>query len=251
MSRKTTAFIVARLGSTRLPQKALLPILGRPMIERMIDRVREARLVDDIAIATTTLPEDRALVDLAQQLACGCYQGSPENVSRRVADAAAEHGADVIVELLADNPLVHSDLIDDVIGLFRKQQSDYAANVTKEYQHCPSQFKKFPIGIRVQVYTSDAAKRWSDFPDFVGHELGTTAFMFRNTDHFKCDYLEADGRWEAVNQPDHHLAVNYRKNYELVERIFEHLYPTHPNFSLPVVMAWIKDHPQSMTLMGS
>ena len=248
---KTVGMIIARLGSTRLPQKAIRPLFGQPMIGRLIERVKHARSLEGVALVTTTLPEDEKLVALADAWGCLSFRGSPDNVSQRIADAAQSLSCETVVELLADNPLIHSDLIDDVVDLYRSQKSDYAASVTVEYSHLPETLKRFPIGIRVQAYSARVASRWNEFPQFLNSPLGTTAFMFRQEDQFRCAYLEAQGKWGELLEPQYHLAVNYQKNFDLIERIFADLYPMDSNFSLPQVVRWMKNHQNLHHLMGS
>lgn len=247
---RTIAFIVARLGSTRLPRKALLPMAGKPMIERLLDRVRRARLLDEVALATTTLPEDAELSEFAKAQGIRCFRGSPDNVSLRMSQAAEALGAGTIVELLGDNPLIHSELIDAVVSVRRERGSDYAASISKEYRHI-HEVRRFPIGIRVQVYQAAAAKRWSEFPEFLSRDLGTTAFMFMNHRLFRCDYLQADGPWAPVHEPEMNFAVNYRRNFDLVERMFSDLLPGDENFSLPKAAEWIRARPEAVAAMGN
>ena len=58
---KISATIAARVGSTRLPGKVLLPILGRPMLELQIERIRQSLLIDEVILATSETPENDAL----------------------------------------------------------------------------------------------------------------------------------------------------------------------------------------------
>lgn len=249
MSR-TVAFIVARLGSTRLPRKALLPMAGKPMIERLLDRTRKARFLDEIALATTTLPEDAALAEFARSRGIRCFRGSPDNVSLRMSQAAEAFGAETVVELLGDNPLIHSGLIDGVLSVYRERGSDYAASVSKEYRHL-HEVRRFPLGVRVQAYKASCAKRWEEFPEFLSRDLGTTAFMFMNHRRFRCDYLQAEGAWESVHEPEVNFAVNYRRNFDLVERIFSDLLPKDENFGLPEAVDWVRSRPGAAAAMGN
>lgn len=249
MSR-TIALLVARLGSSRLPRKALLPMAGKSMLERLLERTRRARGVDEVAVATTTLAEDAELGEFAKTRGIRCFRGSPDNVSLRMAQAAEALGADTVVELLGDNPLIHADLIDGVLSLYRERGSDYAASVSAEYKHL-HEARRFPVGVRVQAYKASAAKRWAEFPEYLTRDLGTTAFMFMNPRLFRCDYLQAEGPWEAAHAPEQNFAVNYRRNFDLVERIFSDLLPQDENFGISKAVAWARAHPESAAGMGN
>ena len=164
--------------------------------------------------------------------------------------AAEAFGAETVVELLGDNPLIHSDLIDGVLSLYRERGSDYAASVSAEYKHL-HEARRFPVGVRVQAYKAEAAKRWAEFPEYLTRDLGTTAFMFMNHRVFRCDYLQAEGPWAAAHAPEQNFAVNYRANFDLVARMFSELSPKGENFSIPEAVAWARSHPDSAAGMGN
>lgn len=241
---KVVGLLVARLGSTRLPRKALKPLAGKPMIERLAERVRRAASLSELAVATTTLPEDAELCAFAERLGLRSFRGSPDNVSLRMAQAAAGLGADAVVELLADNPLIPPDLVDATVARL-SSGSDYAATVTKEYPD-EAHRRLFPVGVRVQAYTRAAAEAWADYPQFLNGPLGTTAFLFKNPARFKLSFVEAAGPWKDCSEKDWTFAVNYARNFELSERIFSAL---GDHCGLPEVCAWTRANPEHLALM--
>lgn len=243
---KVVGLLVARLGSTRLPRKALKPMAGKAMIERLADRVTAAKSLDALAVATTTLPEDADLCAWAASRGLQSFRGSPDNVSLRMSQAAEALGADAVVELLVDNPLIPADMVDATVGLLRGG-ADYAATVTKEYPK-ESARRLFPIGVRVQAYSRAAAAAWSDYPDMVGGPLGTTAFIYQNPERFRLGFVEADGPWRSCSYPDWTFAVNYQRNFELNEKIFTAL-GEDGRFGLPEVCEWARRHPEHLHLM--
>ena len=248
---KTTALIVARMGSSRLPGKAMLPILDKHMIERMIERVRYSRYVSEIIIATTELIGDDVLASLAKRVGVGCFRGSVDNVLGRIHGAIASTRADLIIELLGDNPLVHSDLIDDVSDFYCTNGFDYAASVTTEYPHAGPELAKFPTGIRVQVYTPAVLDRCEQLANTPYHREHSTSYIYEHPETFKLGYFEAKGKWAELNRPELTFAVNYQKNLELVRLIFEGCYPQNANFSLGQVLAFYDENPTLRTLMGA
>ena len=93
----TTLIIVqARMTSTRLPGKVLLPLAGEPKLTRLVDRLRRVQRADGIVIATTTNATDDPIAALCAQLGVPCHRGSEHDVLSRYADAARLHGADVV-----------------------------------------------------------------------------------------------------------------------------------------------------------
>lgn len=125
---RRVAIVQARMGSTRFPGKMLAPLGSRPLLEWVLRRVQSARLLDAVVLATTDLPRDRPLVDLARQLGVATFSGSETDVLGRFAAAAAQHRADVVVRVCADNPFVDGAEIDRLLAFFAVQDVDYACN---------------------------------------------------------------------------------------------------------------------------
>ena len=182
------ALIVARLSSKRLPKKNILKVSGMPMIRQLAERVSKSNFVDKVIIATSNLPSDDPLEELAKKIGIGCYRGSLENVMERICETASAYECDTIVEILGDNPLVHADLIDDVINLYLKEGLDYAANITSEYLPFSEKKSLFSIGLRVQVYSKIVADLYSDYADYPGNGRHPCAFIFDNPEKFKVNY---------------------------------------------------------------
>jgi len=226
------ALIIARLSSTRLPNKNILEISGKPMIIQLADRVSKSKKVDKVIIATSNLPSDDPLEELAKRYDILCHRGSLENVMERIVGAAEEFDCETIVEILGDNPLVHSDLIDDVIDLHESYKADYTANITTEYDPYCENMSLFSVGLRVQVYSLNAAREYIKFPEYESNDRHPSAFMFDNPEIFKISFLEAKGKWKFMNRPRLNFAVNYRKNFKLIEKIFKQQYQNNPNFNL-------------------
>ena len=247
---KVTALIAARMGSSRLPGKVMMPILGKPMLERMIERVRHSRYVNQIVVATTDLPEDAAIETLATRCGIECFRGSAQDVLGRINEAAAAYAAEVVVEMLGDNPLVHADLIDEVIEFYKKGRSDYVANVTSEYPHARANIKKFPIGIRVQVFPLSVLNRCARLAHDPRHREHSTSFIYEHPEVFRLGYFEAKGRWRDLNRPSLTFAVNYQENLEMIRRIFERCYPIDPNFPLSAVIHTLESDSPLRHLMG-
>ena len=247
----TGAFLIARLSSSRLSAKNILKILDKSMIELMIERVKTSQLIDKVIITTSTHPSDDPLEELAHKLKVGCFRGSLENIMDRICNAAETHDCNTIVELLGDNPLVHCELIDDVIEFYQAGGYDYAATVTKEYPVSRLEKKLFPIGIRVQVYSRQTAEQWKDYPEYAkGETKGTTAFIFEHPEKYKTGYFEAKGKWAFINKPDLTFAVNYRKNFDMIQAIFERNYPQDRIFSLKKVFEQLEKEKHLHLLMG-
>ena len=146
MSR-TVAIVQARMSSTRLPGKVLLPLHGMPMIAFMCQRVRRARLVDALVLATSTDLADDALAAEAARHGIDCHRGDLADVLSRFEGAASAANADLIVRLTGDCPLIEPALIDLVVRTLSERGADYASNVT---------VPTYPDGLDVEAFTRAA-----------------------------------------------------------------------------------------------
>src|SRR5579859_4104895 len=113
--RPIIAISQARMNSTRLPAKVLRPILGKPLLWWHLTRLRRARNLDGVVVATTEAPGSDPIAQIAQDLGIPVHRGSEQDVLARFAGAAAMAGAATIVRVTSDCPLIDPVLVDQVI----------------------------------------------------------------------------------------------------------------------------------------
>lgn len=148
---KTIALIQARMSSTRLPGKVLKRSYGRTMLERMVERVRLSKTLQQVIVATTTDPSDDRIERFCQRQGIPVFRGNLHDVLDRYYQAAREFQADVIVRLTGDCPLIDPVLIDDVVQELIDKRLDFACN------RLPPPFKRtYPIGLDVEACTFSA-----------------------------------------------------------------------------------------------
>src|SRR5258706_7744145 len=127
-SMKIVAIIQARMGSTRLPGKVLRDLGGETVLARVVNRTRRSTLLDEVVVATSVLAADDAIVQECERLTVACFRGDELNVLDRYYRAAQEFGADSIVRITADCPLIDWELMDATIRSGLDQKADYATN---------------------------------------------------------------------------------------------------------------------------
>lgn len=148
---KTVAIIQARLGSSRLPAKVLLPLpTGRTVIEEVIHRAKQINGVDEVVVA---IPEKDAAI-LERYISVRCVKGSETDVLSRYWMAAKEAEADVIVRITADCPMLNPTVCSEVVALRARSDVDYASNIWPA--------RSFPQGFDCEVFTMDALQRAND-----------------------------------------------------------------------------------------
>jgi spore coat polysaccharide biosynthesis protein SpsF len=135
---KPAIVITARLGSTRLPRKVLTPLGGRSALERLVERLRQARLPEAIVLCTSTLPEDDELEALAGQLGIDVFRGDPDDILVRWRDAARAHDIDLLVTCDGDDVFCDPVHVDRVVQAYRETGADYIACVGLPFGAAPT-----------------------------------------------------------------------------------------------------------------
>lgn len=144
---RRVAIIQARMSSSRYPGKVLASLGGLPMIVFMVRRVRASRLLDGLLVATSTDPSDDALANTLQEYGIECFRGHLNDVLDRYTQAARSLGAEHVVRLTGDCPLMDADLVDRGLSELARGDTDYVANNLP-----PS----YPDGLDVECFTMAA-----------------------------------------------------------------------------------------------
>lgn len=118
------AIIQARMGSTRFPGKSLYPVAGKPLIWHLIHRLKQARAVTHVCVATTTDPSDDPLAAYAAEQGAVVVRGSVDNVLERYLTAARRLEAEVVIRVTGDSPLVAPDIIDAMVERLLEADAD-------------------------------------------------------------------------------------------------------------------------------
>lgn len=172
---KTVAVCQARMGSTRLPGKVLMDIAGRPCLEWVVEAARRAPGVDEVIVATSTLPADDAIEAWANKKGVRVVRGSETDVLSRYLAALSATQADIIVRLTADCPFLDPTVIGEVIALRKKKGADYATNTDPP---------TYPDGLDCEVFTR-ATLESAHREAVRGTDRDTvTRFMVRNRHRF-------------------------------------------------------------------
>ena len=231
MSTSTVIIVQARMTSTRLPGKVLLPIAGRPMLAYQLERLHRVRQAARTVVATTTNAVDDAIVSVAAALGVACTRGPEFDVLARYAQAARETQASVVVRATADCPLLDPTLIDDAICTFLREPGryDYVSNMLE-----PS----YPYGMAVEVFSAAALAAADAEATEEAEREHVTPFIYWRPKRFKIGSLTmrpdlSSNRW----------TVDTKEDFELVSRILETLYPRTPEFCMADVLELLDQHP--------
>lgn len=229
--RKTVAVIQVRMGSTRLPGKALMRAAGKPLLGHLIERLKRARLVDQIVVATTVNREDDAIGALCETMGIGCYRGSAEDVLGRVVGALQAYQADIHVEIHGDGPLLDWRVIDELIARFHGTKCDVATN---------AQTITYPPGLEAWVYPTrllEDVERVAKEPEY---RESPSRYVMRHPDRYTIVNQEAP---QHLRRPDVYLEVDEAVDFELLREVIEALYPGNAAFTTEEILAFLDARP--------
>jgi spore coat polysaccharide biosynthesis protein SpsF len=201
--------IQARMGSTRLPGKVLLDIAGRPMLERVVERVRRCRNAGQAVVATTTQARDEAIVAACGTLQVPVVRGSEDDVLDRYIQAARAFGADVVVRVTADCPLLDPDVTDGVIAAFLAARPDYASNTLK---------RTYPLGLDTEVVSMAALENaWREATE-PAHRVHVTPYLYLTPGRFRLLPVAGED-----DHSGHRWTVDAPEDLELVRAVYDRL----------------------------
>src|SRR5262252_3380757 len=212
---KTVVVVQARTGSTRLPGKVLLSLAGRPLLHRMLERVVAAKTPSTVVVATTCEPADDVIVKIAKKAGVACFRGHATDLLDRHYAAGIAFGADVVVKIPSDCPLVDPAVIDRVIGYYiaHADSADFVSNL---------QPGTYPDGNDVEVIPLDVlATAWREAVEDHQREH-TTPFIWERPDRFRLHHVA----WETGldYSSTHRWTIDYPEDYRFLAAVYDALW---------------------------
>lgn len=224
------ATIEARMASNRLPGKVLLPACNKPLLSHLIERLQRVPSLDAIVVATTINNTDDPIVELSNKLKVGCFRGSENDVLSRVLGAAQAYGADVIVEITGDCPVIDPDIVQHCIDEYFVTGADYVT--TRNYVE----------GMNTQVFSTKilAEVELASRNDMVAREHVSLA-IYEHPERYILHTVDAP---PELMRPDLALELDEPSDYEMIKAIFEALYPVNPEFGLSDILSFLDLNPK-------
>lgn len=173
---RIVAIIQARLSSRRLPGKVLAPLAGKPLLAHLVDRMCGVRGLDGLVLATSQHSSDDPLAAWATDYRLNCWRGPLDDVLGRVRDAAKAQGAEAIVRLCGDSPLMCHEVVEQAVALFRDLDVDLVTNVMP---------RSFPKGQSVEVVSMAALRRIDDLSTRPEQREHVTGYFYTHPHEFK------------------------------------------------------------------
>lgn len=227
------AIVQARMGSSRLPGKVLKDIGGEPMLFRVVVRTRHAQTIGRVVVATTTDPGDDAVFEFCRKLGFPVFRGDPFDVLDRYYQAAMYFGAETVVRLTADCPLIDPAEIDRTVRAFQSAKVDFAAN------RLPPPWKRTtPIGMDTEVVTMAAlARAWREAEAKYAREH-VMPYFYEEPGRFKTLLVDHDPDWGDLR-----LTVDTPEDLEFVRRIHS-FFGNSSDFNMDDIVNLVAEHPE-------
>lgn len=229
----------ARIGSTRFPGKVMREIFGKSLLIHQYERIASSKLIDSIVIATSTDSSDDRIVELCESNSILYFRGSLNNLLERHYQTGLAFGADAIVKIPSDCPLISPKVIDLVLSKFIElsPEIDYASNL-----HPAS----YPDGNDVEIMSMHALETalTNATKDFEFEH--TTPYIWENPDKFRIANVE----WETGfdYSKTHRFTLDYPEDFLFIKSVYENLYPQNRNFELEDILELLHEQPEIMDI---
>lgn len=227
--------VQARTGSSRLPNKIMLPLSGEPLLVRMMERVMASKTASHFVVATSTEEEDDEVAELCEDYGYNCFRGSLENLLERHYNSGLEYNADVVVKIPSDCPLIDPAIIDRVINFYiqNKDKYDFVSNL-----HPPT----YPDGNDVEVIPMPILKITYENALLNMEIEHTTPYIWERPDEFRIGNVV----WETGldYSMSYRFTIDYKEDYEFIKTIYDELYEKNPLFTLDDILKLLEEKPE-------
>lgn len=235
MKNKYIGVITVRLSSSRLPQKALLPLAGKRVIDHVIERAKVSLNggLSHIVVCTSIEPEDDSLEKIAQEHGVDCFRGSLSDKIDRWRGATEKFNADYIVTIDGDDLFCDPELITAAIAQIEKSSADVVTADTPEYA----------CGAFTHAISTTAIKKICEVKDTTDTEM-TKPYLIESG-LFKVELLETDS---VFKDPKVRLTLDYPEDYEFFKKVFEEMKMTSNTVPLRDILGFLNTRPDVVAI---
>ncbi len=227
---KSVIILQARLDSSRLPRKVLLPLAGKACILHILDRLKAVREADEIVVAVPEAEMNSQLSEMIESAEVKVIGGPDHDVLSRYIIATYETNADIVIRATADNPLVEPSVIDQQI-LYLKGNPDVEYVFTR----------RMPIGVSTETFSRKTLEKLDYLARQTLHREHVTYYLVERPEPFNVKFLEAPGEYQ---RPELRLTLDTEEDHRLFTAIYDELYDGRSIIPLKRVFAFIDEHPE-------
>ncbi len=232
----------ARTGSTRMPEKVILPFFQeQSILDLLLEKVK--KLGVPTVLATTVNPSDDRICTLAAKHDVPVFRGSENDVLDRFIQAAKLFGFSKIIRVCADNPFLDLAGMKNLIAEFSKSDADYLSFQLAGNK--PSILTHF--GFWTEAVSLDALEKAQKLTSEKLYHEHVTNFVYGNQELFKVQFIQAD---ELVfSLTNIRMTLDTPEDFEIQQEIFATISKENPNFGIPEIISWLDQHPEILERM--
>jgi spore coat polysaccharide biosynthesis protein SpsF len=219
---RIAAVVQARMGSTRLPGKPLREIRGKPLLGYVLERLAYAENVDEVVVATSTEPEDDAVLAFCDAAGIRCVRGAAQDVAARYLDAVSAFELDAFVRISGDSPLLDQRIVTRAVDDFRAAPVDLVTNVSP---------RTFPPGESVEVVSADAFVRAHALMTDDDDREHVTRALYNNPASFEIRNFESGHEYGSLR-----LVVDTEEDLQFVESVLTRMSRPHWEYTLSEIV---------------
>lgn len=219
------------MGASRLPGKPLKEVMGRPLLSYQLERLRASKLANKIIVATTIDPSDHAIEQLCQKEGIACFRGNALDVLDRYYQAAKFYGADVIVRITGDCPLIDPQIVDQVIKYYLDSlpQYDYVSNSLE---------RTYPRGLDTEVFSFELLEQAAKQAKNQEEREHVTPYFYQHPERFSLGSVK-----QGIDLSFHRWTVDTPEDLRLISQILMELYPQKSAFDTQDILKAFENHP--------
>lgn len=229
---KTDIIVQARMSSSRLPGKVIMPVLGAPLLEYQINRLKRVAFANEIWIACTTNEADQPIVNLAKKLNIPVYRGSEHHVLSRYYFAALEAKSDHIMRVTSDCPIIDPVQLDFLISAYHSHsgQVDYMSSGLSP--------RSYPRGMEAEIFSFKSLELAYEESNKSFEIEHVTPFIYNHPSKFNI------AGFSFIKDASHHRwTVDTKEDFELIKIIIENLFPKHHEFNIQDILDFLSRNP--------
>lgn len=230
--QKIISVIQARMSSTRLPGKVLMPLANKPVLWHVVDRSRACKSTSEVVVATSTDQTDDAIEAWCQGAGVSCYRGSMNDVLDRYYQAAKIHKADAVVRITADCPVTDPTIVDEVVQAYLAEGYDYCGLAGE-----------FPDGLDCQVFALTSLERAWKEATLPSEREHVGAYIEKHSEIFKTGALK-----KFTGLSHHRWTLDEPRDYEFLKAVFSKLHRKNATFLAHELLTLLENQPELMQL---
>jgi len=232
-NKKIVCILQARISSSRLPAKVLLPGYNKPLLLHTVERLKKSKLISNTIVATTKLKIDDVIYELCKINNVDVFRGHPTNLLDRYFKCAKKFNTKIIVRITSDCPLMDYKIVDKMIKKFCSSEIDYLSNI-----HPPS----LPDGFDIEVFSFDALKKTYHNAKKEFQKEHVTPYIWDNHNKFKVknySFSKKENYYEKYR-----LTLDYKEDFYVIWKIYNELFPKKKYFEFKDIMEYLKKNPK-------